>query len=174
MSDDKQVFRAHGAAALPDEDGKKVFRSDTNPPAILKPQKFRASEKVQLLTKKEKTPNNPASKILMSKFVMKLVHNRAAQFISAGAGLLVGKLVTAGFLETIQENAALSEFLMNLGISPTEAGIMGFVSGLFWAVYNLLMTLAYGAKFRQIQVVNDLEPDRWAGPKTMAAITPKK
>ena len=107
--------------------------------------------------------------LLTSKIVMKLINSRASQLISAGAGFLVGQIVSSGFLEKIQGNEALVQFLTDIGIAPTEAGITGLLTGLFWAVYNLLMTLVYGAKFKQIQQAHGLKTDRWAGPKTMEA-----
>lgn len=111
--------------------------------------------------------------VLTSKMILKLVHNRAAQFITAGAGFVVGKILSSGFIETIQGNEVLVQFLNDVGIAPTEAGITGLITGLFWAVYNLIMTLVYGAKFKEIQVAHALPADRWAGPLTMAAAKKK-
>ena len=100
---------------------------------------------------------------------MKAINSRAAQFISGGAGFLAGKLVSAGFLDKITGNETLVEFLGAIGFIPTQSSIELLFVGLFWALYNAGMTLAYGAKFKEIQQAHGLVPDRWAGPKTMAA-----
>jgi hypothetical protein len=113
--------------------------------------------------------SNFLMKLLTNKMVMKVIYSRSGQFIAAGVGFIVGQIATSGFLEKIQSNAALAEFLTTVGIAPTEAGITGVVTGLFWASYNLIMTIVYGDKFKEIQEAHGLVPDRWAGPETMAA-----
>jgi len=164
---EKQIFRANALNSLSEIEnlvveeggGKKTFRADKRYKVLSKiTQASQQSEKKGL-----------GAKIFQSKFVMKLLHNRAGQIVSALTGLVIGKLITSGFLEQIQANEPLRQFLIDIGINPTEAGIMGLISGLFWALYNLAMTMVYGAKFRDIQIAHGLEPDRWAGPKTMAA-----
>ena len=112
---------------------------------------------------------NFITNILGSSFVLKVLNSRASQFISAIAGFLVGQVIASGFLEKIQGNEALVQFLTDVGIAPTEAGITGLLTGIFWGVYNLVMTLMYGAKFKEIQQAHGLDTDRWAGPITMAA-----
>ena len=138
--------------------------------------------------KKEKAPKAKASiwenpkknkgpgffkRVTSTKWAMKLLHNRASQLISALAGLVVGKLVSAGVLEYLEQNDAVRQFVIDIGITPTEAGIVGLITGIFWSLYNLIMTWMYGAKFKRVQIANDLAPDRWAGPKTMDKLTNK-
>lgn len=107
--------------------------------------------------------------LLQSKMAMKILHSRATQFISAGVGAAVGKLASSGLLEKIQSNELVSGFMYDVGIPPTEAGLISVATVLAWATYNMLMKALYGKKFKEIQTAHGLKADGWAGPKTMEA-----
>ena len=133
--------------------------------------RWRMSSNPNSVMKEESDKKGLMGRVLPSKMLMKLLHSRAAQVISALVGLGVGKIVSTGFLEKIQANEGLSQFLTDVGLPPTEAGITGLATMIAWAIYNLVMTNMYGNKFKEIQEANGLAPDRWPGPKTMAATT---
>lgn len=107
--------------------------------------------------------------IIGSNLILKLVHSRASQFISGIVGYAVGKALASDLVEKIKGMPSLVELLEAIGIPPTEAGLTLVFTTLAWALYNLIMTLLYGAKFKEIQHAHGLAEDRWAGPLTMRA-----
>lgn len=109
-------------------------------------------------------------RVAASGLVMKLIHSRAAQGISAAVGFGVSKLVDSGLLTFITSKPALEQFLTDANLMPTEAGLTVFFTGLAWAGYNTAMNLVYGNKFAQLQKENNLVVDRWPGKETMGTL----